>query len=102
MLRYNWDSYVAVSFLFRNDPSKTAKDLGYPYLPQEVTTKEEYEAYVRNLLPLDIDSVVQPKAIEVKPQVKEVVALVNETADTSDTVFEIQDMDCATGACPVR
>ena len=24
----NWDSYVAVSFLFRNDPSKTAKDLG--------------------------------------------------------------------------
>ena len=101
-LHSNWDSYVAVSFLFRNDPSKTAKDLGYPYLPQEVTTKEEYEAYVRNLLPLDIDSVVQPKAIEVKPQVKEVVALVNETADTSDTVFEIQDMDCATGTCPVR
>jgi len=35
----NWDNYVAVSFLFRNDPTKTAKDLGYPYLPQEVASK---------------------------------------------------------------
>lgn len=98
----NWDSYVAVSFLFRNDPSKTAKDLGYPYLPQEVTTKEDYDLYVRNLLPLDIDSSVVSKVIEVKPQVREIVALVNDTADTSDTIFEIQDMDCATGSCPVK
>ena len=45
----NWDSYVGVSFLFRNDPTKTAKDLGYAYLPQEVVTKEVYEAYVATL-----------------------------------------------------
>lgn len=72
----NWDNYVAVSFLFRNDPSKTAADLGYPYLPQEVTTKEEYEAYCLKLLPFDIDS--------------------------ANSFAELSDADCATGACPIR
>ena len=72
----NWDDYVAVSFLFRNDPSKTAKDLGYPYLPQEVVTKEEYEQYCQRLLPFDIDS--------------------------ANSFEELSDMDCATGVCPVR
>lgn len=72
----NWDSYVAVSFLFRNDPSKSAKDLGYPYLPQEVTTKEVYDAYVSKLLPVDIDS--------------------------ANSFEELADADCATGACPIR
>ena len=38
--------YVGVSFLFRNDPTKNAEDLGYAYLPQEVVTKEIYDAYV--------------------------------------------------------
>lgn len=75
-LYQNWDSYVAVSFLFRNDPSKTAKDLGYPYLPQEVTTKENYEDYIRRLLPVDIEN--------------------------SNSFDEILDQDCSTGACPVR
>lgn len=75
-LHNNWDSYVAVSFLFRNDPSKTAKDLGYPYLPQEVTTREEYEAYIQRLLPVDIDS--------------------------ANSFDELTDQDCATGACPIR
>lgn len=51
----NWDSYVAVSFLKRNDPSKTAKDLGYPYLPQEVVTKEEFIEYVTKLKPFNLD-----------------------------------------------
>lgn len=75
-LYQNWDSYVAVSFLFRNDPSKTAKDLGYPYLPQEVTTKEEFDAYVSRLLPVNIDE--------------------------ANSFEELTDSDCATGACPVR
>lgn len=75
-LYQNWDSYVAVSFLFRNDPSKTAKDLGYPYLPQEVTTRENYEEYVRQLLPVNVEE--------------------------SNSFDEILDQDCATGACPVR
>lgn len=72
----NWDNYVAVSFLFRNDPSKTAADLGYPYLPQEVTTKEEYDAYCHKLLPVDLDS--------------------------ANSFAELSDSDCATGACPIR
>ena len=73
-LHDNWDSYVAVSFLFRNDPTKTAKDLGYPYLPQEVVTREVWEAYEKELLPVDIDASFE----------------------------EIGMDDCATGVCPIR
>lgn len=52
----NWDHYVGVSFLFRNDPTQTAEDLGFPYLPQEVVTKEVYDAYVSQLKPLGMDT----------------------------------------------
>jgi ribonucleoside-triphosphate reductase len=72
----NWESYVGVSFLFRNDPSKNAEDLGYAYLPQEVSTKEAYETYVSKLKPIDYSG------IEVRDE---------ELAET-----------CATGACPIR
>lgn len=72
----NWDSYVGVSFLYRNDPTKTAEDLGYPYLPQEVVTKEDFEAYVSSLKPISID--------------------------TANSFDELQEDGCATGACPVR
>lgn len=50
----NWDSYVGVSFLFRADPTKTAKDLGYLYLPQEVVDKETFTEYVKHLRPVDV------------------------------------------------
>ena len=72
----NWDTYVGVSWIFRNDPTKTAKDLGYPYLPQEVITQEEYEDYVAELSDVDLSS--------------------------TDLMDELDDPDCATGACPVR
>jgi len=72
----NWDDYVAVSFLFRNDPSKTAKDLGYPYLPQEVVTKAEYDEYVSQIKEFDINAVV--------------------------TTDDVDNSDCASGVCPVR
>lgn len=72
----NWDSYVAVSFLFRNDHTKTAEDLGYAYLPQQVVTKEMYDKYVSQLLPLDLDII------------------------NSDD--EVTGNECATGACPIR
>jgi ribonucleoside-triphosphate reductase len=52
----NWDYYVAVSFLFRPDPTKTAADLGYSYLPQEVVTREVYEDYVKGLKPVDLSN----------------------------------------------
>jgi ribonucleoside-triphosphate reductase len=73
----NWSTYVGVSFLFRADPTKTAKDLGYLYLPQEVVTKEVYDAYVANLQPIDL----------------------NQGTDMLDAVVEDE---CAGGACPIR
>jgi adenosylcobalamin-dependent ribonucleoside-triphosphate reductase len=75
-LLQNWDHYVGVSFIYRNDPTKTAQDLGYPYLPQEVVSEEEYNEYVSKLKPLNIDK--------------------------ANTLEELEDDDCLTGACPIR
>ena len=71
----NWDIYVGVSWLFRNDPTKTAADLGYLYLPQEVVTRQKFEAYVATLAEVDLS---------------------NQAAGDLDA------SDCATGACPIR
>ena len=73
----NWDIYVGVSFLYRADPSKSAEDLGYLYLPQEVVTKEAYETYVSQLLPVEF----------------------GET--NTEGNLEIESQECAGGACPV-
>lgn len=70
----NWDKYVGVSFLLRNDPTKTAEDLGYAYLPQEVVTKETFEVYVSTLKPLKL----------------------------VDSLEQIVEDACSTGACPTR
>jgi len=72
----NWDCYVGVSFIYRTDPSKTAKDLGYLYLPQEVVDEHTYLTYVQDLKPVDL-----------------------ENANSFD---EIIGEECATGACPIR
>jgi adenosylcobalamin-dependent ribonucleoside-triphosphate reductase len=84
-LHENWESYVGVSFLYRTDPTKTAKDLGYLYLPQQVITEEEYNEYVSTLKPI-------------KGEEMGTNELVKEADD-----FEIDTgSECATGACPVR
>lgn len=72
----NWDHYVGVSFLFRTDPTKTAADLGYLYLPQEVVTKEAFEAYAKTLLPVEIDQ--------------------------HNSFDELTSDECASGICPAR
>ena len=72
----NWDTYVGVSFIYRNDPTKTAEDLGYAYLPQCVVTKEDYDEYVYGLAEVDLDG--------------------------TNTFDELTDEECATGACPIR
>lgn len=72
----NWEHYVGVSFLYRNDPTKSAKDLGYLYLPQEVVTKEKYEEYVAKLHDVNI-------------------------YDDTGTE-EYSDAECAGGVCPVK
>jgi ribonucleoside-triphosphate reductase len=84
-LHKNWDNYVGVSFLYRTDPTKTAKDLGYLYMPQEVVTEETYRAYADTLLPL------------------EKAAGASGAGETGEEGFEIDaGSDCASGACPVR
>ncbi len=75
LLRY-WDDYVGVSFIYRNDPTKNAADLGYLYLPQEVVTKDDFYAYANTLKPVDLDG--------------------------TESFDELTDDDCATGACPIR
>jgi len=74
-LYVNWDNYVGVSFLFRNDPTKTAADLGYLYLPQEVVTKTVFDEYVARIVPFELDET---------------------------TVSDDLEDDCAGGACPIR
>lgn len=72
----NWDSYVGVSFIYRTDPTKTAKDLGYLYLPQEVVDEQTFKDYVYTLKPIDIDS--------------------------ANSFDELTEDGCATGACPIK
>lgn len=75
-LMENWNVYVGVSFLFRADPTKTAKDLGYLYLPQEVVSKEVFDEYASRIAPMELDK--------------------------ANSFEEIQGEDCSTGACPIR
>lgn len=72
----NWDDYVGVSFLFRADPTKTAKDLGYLYLPQEVVTKDVHDEYVARIQPINLEQ-------------------------ANDINAELED-DCQSGHCPIR
>lgn len=78
-LHNNWDSYVGVSFLFRTDPTKTAEDLGYKYLPQEVTTREKYTNYILKLSDVDLD-IISSKSLD----------------------DNLDDEECKGGACPIR
>ena len=72
----NWDCYVGVSFIYRTDPTKTAKDLGYLYLPQEVVSEQDYHEYVSVLTQVDLNN--------------------------TNSFDEITDAECATGACPIK
>lgn len=60
----NWDSYVGVSFLYRNDPTKTAADLGYPYLPQVVVGVTEFNAYVSTLRSVNLTDIASSDLME--------------------------------------
>jgi ribonucleoside-triphosphate reductase len=72
----NWDCYVGVSFIYKTDPTKTAQDLGYLYLPQEVVDEHTYKQYVQDLKSIEVDNV--------------------------NSFDELQDDECITGACPVK
>jgi ribonucleoside-triphosphate reductase len=79
-LTENWNHYVGVSFLYRNDPTKTAADLGYPYLPQQVVDGKTFRAYVKELKPIHL------RKLDAAPE------------------LEVEDagQECAGGACPIR
>ena len=72
----NWDCYVGVSFIYRADPTKTAQDLGYLYLPQEVVDEYTFRKYVQDLKPIDVEA--------------------------GNSFDELLDDECASGVCPVR
>ncbi len=72
----HWDEIVGVSFLFRNDPTKTADDLGAPYLPQEVVDERRYFDY--------------------KNQLKHV------SIDDANSQEELESDECVAGVCPAR
>lgn len=75
LYRY-WHDFVAVSWLKRNDPTKSAKDLGYPYLPQDVVTQDDFNSYSATLQPVNW----------------------GELHGIHDVAFS----DCAGGSCPVK
>jgi ribonucleoside-triphosphate reductase len=52
-----WDEFVGVSWMPRINPELTAKDLGFPYLPQEVVTKEVFEEYSSQLGDVDLTGI---------------------------------------------
>lgn len=52
-LMENWENYIGTSFAFRNDPLKSAEELGLSYLEQEVVSEEVYQQYVLRLRDLD-------------------------------------------------
>ena len=73
----NWDDYIGVSFMRRNDPTKTAQELGFSYLPQEAISEETFNAYVSSLKPIDLSD--------------------------DATLDDIGDLGgCSTGACPIK
>lgn len=77
----NWDNYVGVSFIKRTDPTKSAKDLGYLYLPQEVVDESRFNDYLSRLKPIDEE-------------------LLFDTGGIEDVDF--LDDGCEGGVCPVR
>lgn len=72
-----WDEFIGVSWMPRVNPKLSAKDLGFPYLPQEVVDKDTFDRYRDQLEPVDLSD-VNVKHIE-----------------------PITEDECDSGACPV-
>ncbi len=77
-LDYNWDNgYIATAFLARNDPTKSAKELGHPYLPQDVVTEEVFREYESKLRPIN-------------------------WSNYCHGIHDLNESGCVGGSCPVR
>lgn len=74
----NWgNSYIATAFQARVDPSKTAADLGHPYLPQEVVTGQQYHEVNDGLRAVEWDRY-------------------------HHGIHELDEAGCANGVCPTK
>lgn len=79
----NWDSYIGAAFVFRNDLSRSANDLGYPYLPQEVVTEKVYHDYLSTLKEFDLGRIGDVSSFDLPLDVT-------------------SQKDCPTGSCPIK
>lgn len=79
----HWDSFISVSWMQRQSvntpPSEVKRQLGVPYLPQEVVGLTEFTAYSKNLRTLDFSLLTDNGIHDLLPS-----------------------PDCSTGACPIR
>jgi len=72
----NWNDFVAVAWLKRIDPTKSAADLGYAYLPQDVVNEQDYRKYADSLGQVDWSKM--------------------------HGIHDLDMQDCASGKCPVK
>lgn len=76
-IKASWNTgYIACAFMQRPDVTKTAEQLGHPYLPQEVRSEEDYVQYTATLRPVDLSGI--------------------------QGVYDIDQEACSAGACPTR
>jgi hypothetical protein len=76
----NWDRYIAISFLPKDNSV-------YPLLPEEEITEAEYQRRVNEL----------PRYLNEQYVTDALIAM-----EQSSGATELLDADCASGACPVR
>lgn len=74
----HWNQYIGVSFLPKNNPTVSAKDLGYSYLPQTYVSKKEFEEYISTLSEIEWE----------------------DTGSSEELTDDL--LACSTGACPIR
>lgn len=71
------DGYIGCAFMARVDTTKTAEELGHPYLPQDVVGGAAWHAYADRLRPVDYSKY-------------------------HTGWFEIDEPGCAGGQCPIK
>lgn len=71
-----WEDFVAVAWMKRADPTKSAADLGYQYLPQDVVNEDDFRAYESKLQPVEWGGL--------------------------HGVYDVSAGECVSGVCPVK
>lgn len=77
-----WDGYIAISFLPKFDHDNTP----YPLMPEQATSEKEYNSRAELLAHVRMEDIVE--------QLKEI--------ERENMLSDLLDVDCSTGACPIR